>query len=97
MSEMDELVISSYHLVELSEKKNSGGPLVGPLTGANAELLIDGKPVKGCRSVAISLDASGVATVKIEIYARVSFSAIGEVSVVEVPIDASASRRGGEI
>lgn len=73
----------NYHLVELAVKKGAEGPL----TGANAELLIDGEPVRGCRRAIIQLDANGIAVVQLEIYAKVSFSAIAEVKKVEIPIE----------
>lgn len=73
----------NYHFVELAAKQGSEGVL----TGANAELLIDGEPVKGCHRVIIELGAMGIAKVQIELYAKVRFSAIGDVTQLETPID----------
>lgn len=79
---------SNYHLVELAPKKGAEGPL----TAANADLLLDGEPVKGCRRCIIQLDAGGAAIVQLEFYAAVKFAAIGELKQIVVPIDVASPK-----
>lgn len=45
----------------------------GPMTGANVELLMDGQPFKGVRSLEFKIEAGSTATIKFELVGQVDF------------------------
>lgn len=60
----------SYPLLEIRQREGSEGLMVG----ANTELLIDGKPVKGAQRVSFEVNARGVATATITLVGRFKVS-----------------------
>jgi hypothetical protein len=51
----------------------------GPMNGANTELLIDGKPVPGVKSVTIEIDAQKLAKVTLTAYGH--FKVSGKIAI----------------
>lgn len=43
--------------------------------GVNTEVLIDGNPVRGCKSVQFKVDAGGLALVTLEFFANIDMEA----------------------
>lgn len=58
----------SVHKITLRNKKGTKGKIS---VGANVEVLLDGKPIKGASAIRIDVTAKSVAKVQIELYAEV--------------------------
>lgn len=67
-------------LLEIRQKKGSRGVMVG----ANTELLLDGKPVKGATGVTFSVNAKGVAEAVITVVGRFQIS--GKVNAKKIKL-----------
>ena len=52
-------------------------------TGANTELYLDGKLLKGARFIKFEVDARKVSKVTIELYAQVELDAVADLELVE--------------
>jgi hypothetical protein len=56
------------HKIQVRNKPGAKGKIT---VGANTEVLLDGKPLKGAKSIKIQIQAKKVAKVVIELYAEV--------------------------
>ena len=69
------------HKIEVRQKPDSGTVM----TGANTELLLDGKPIKMVQGFKFEVQAGGVAKVTLEMIAEVGLAAeLGELTQVYV-------------
>lgn len=68
------------HLLEIRQRRGSKGVMVG----ANTELFLDGKRVKGARSVSLEVDAKGVAQATIVLIGR--FKVSGKVKTNKIKL-----------
>jgi len=59
------------HKLEIRQKKTSTDTI---MTGANTEILIDGKPMKGISRASFVVEAGSVAHLLLEMYADVTIS-----------------------
>src|SRR5512135_1615095 len=56
---------TNLHKIEIRQREGS----MGAMAGANTEVLIDGKPLKGATKVEFSVEAGGLAKLKLELLA----------------------------
>lgn len=59
------------HNIEIRQKTGS----VGPMTGLNTEILLDGKPLKGVLAALFTVQADGIAVLKLEVIGNFSIEA----------------------
>lgn len=70
----------SYPVLEIRQRAGSEGLMVG----ANTELLIDGKPVKGAQAVTFEVSARGIAKATITLVGR--FKVSGKVQANKIKL-----------
>lgn len=58
---------TKLHKFTIKQKKNSSGLMVG----ANTQILLDGKTLKGCHKAVFEVSAMGVAKLSLELYGTV--------------------------
>lgn len=69
--------------IEIRQKEDSGGAM----TGANTEILMDGKPLKGVMGIKFQVTAGGVAKVNLDMIANVAvIGQIGDLEQEYVPL-----------
>lgn len=73
------------HKIQVRNRPGAEGKIT---TGANTEVLLDGKKLNGCRFVKIEVDARKVAKVMLELYAEVEVE-------VESPLDHESTKDSG--
>ena len=75
--------MSKGHKLEIRQKEGSEGIM----TGANTELLLDGKPLKLVQGVKFQVQANGVAKVTLDMIANVAVvGQVGELEQEYIPL-----------
>jgi hypothetical protein len=59
------------HNIEIKQKVGS----IGPMTGRNTEILLDGKPLKGVLSAHFTIAADGIAVLKLDVIGNFNIEA----------------------
>lgn len=59
------------HTIQIKQANGS----LGPMTGRNAEILIDGQPLRGVLSALFTVNADGIAVLKLEVIGKFDIQA----------------------
>jgi len=86
---------TEFPLVEIRQRKEEliGGRI---MTGANTQVLIDGKKVPYARSVEFKVDARGLAVVKLELYANVKIHGKIKTEITEIDVKTGEEVENGQ-
>jgi len=74
--------MSELHTFELRQREGA----TGAMTGGNSQLLMDGVPLAGVKSVQIAVAAEGIATITVEMYGHFLVKSKMVESIIERPL-----------